>query len=46
MVNHHTLVIQTFHFQNDRSGRPVLTLSLQDKGEENTVFVGQKILKN
>ena len=28
----HYLVIQTFHFQNGRSGRPVLTLSLQDKG--------------
>ena len=28
----HYLVIQTFHFQNDQSGRPVLTLSLQDKG--------------
>ena len=28
-INHYTLVIQTFLFQNDRSGRPVLTLSLQ-----------------
>ena len=28
----HYLVIQTFHFQNGRSDRPVLTLSLQDKG--------------